>query len=63
MNLIKLSAPGWEKQFTSDSEAQPELYKYICFQCRCEEGITEISDIDDMLGTACGAEFMVEDDE
>jgi hypothetical protein len=58
--LFKLSAPGWEKEFESKIELQAELFKYICFQCQCEEGVTEISDIGDMLFTACGCEFAVE---
>ena len=63
MILTKLSEPGWEKSYDDKVELQAELYKYICFQCQCEEGITEISDIGDMLATACGCEFMVEEDE
>lgn len=55
--LIKLSSPGWEKRFQSESAARDELYKYICEQCRAEEGITKQSKIGDMLDTACGCEF------
>lgn len=58
--LIKLSDPGWEFDGTHE-QVRERLYQYICFQCRCEEGITEKSPIDQMLNTACGAEFMVED--
>ena len=60
--LTKLSEPGWEKYFHRKGEAQEELYRFICEQCRCEEGITEISSIEDMLGTACGCEFMFEEE-
>jgi len=63
MILTKLSKPGWEKQYTDKDELKKELYRYICFQCRCEEGVTEASDIHHMLWTACGCEFMVEDEE
>ena len=58
--LLKLSEPGWTKEFDTKLEVQQELYKYICFQCQCEEAVTEISSIDDMLATACGCEFDVE---
>lgn len=59
--LYKMSSPGWIKQFADKFEAQSELYQWICGQCRAEEGITEISDIQHMLSTACGCEFEVED--
>lgn len=61
--LTKLSSPGWEREFESPIEAQQELYKYICSQCRAEEGITTISSIPDMLCTACGCEFWYEEDD
>ena len=61
MKLIKLSSPGWEKDFDNKVELQAELFKYICFQCQCEEGLTEISDIGDLLASACGCEFMMEE--
>mgnify|MGYP000343621332 CR=1 FL=1 len=57
--LFKLSSPGWTKLFDTELELQQELYKYICFQCQCEEAITEISEIGPMLATACGCEFDV----
>lgn len=63
MILTKLSEPGWEKSYSDKFQLQAELYKCICSQCRCEEGITEISSIDDMLSTACGCEYMVEDED
>jgi hypothetical protein len=58
--LIKLSHPGWEKKFDDRTEMQQQLYMHICEQCRAEEGITEISDTEQMLSTACGCEFMIE---
>jgi hypothetical protein len=62
MILIKLSEPGWEKSYDDPIELQAELYKHICNQCRTESVITEISDIDHMLSTACGCEYMVEEE-
>lgn len=59
--LTKLSEPGWEKEFKDKLDAQQELWKHICEQCECEEGLTEISSIDEMLSSACGCEFMFED--
>lgn len=49
-----------EEVFASKFELQARLYTLICDQCRYEEGITEISNIDDMLCTACGAQYYVE---
>ena len=61
MKLIKLSDPGWERDFGEDHVGlQQTLYSHICNQCRCEDGITEISPIEDMLWTACGSEFDIE---
>lgn len=60
--LIKLSQPGWEQDFYDKQRLQQKLYKLICEQCRCEEGITPISDIADMLATQCGCEFMLEEE-
>ena len=59
--LVKMSAPGWEKKFNTRSAARDELYKYICSQCCTEEGITANSKIEEMLGTACGCEFDLEE--
>jgi hypothetical protein len=59
--LTKISKPGWEQDFYDKQRLQQKLYQHICEQCRCEEGITPISDIADMLATACGCEFMLED--
>ena len=60
MILSKMSDPGWDKEFETEDETRRELYKHICFQCQCEEGITENSSIGDMLYTPCGLEFTVE---
>jgi hypothetical protein len=66
--LHKLSAPGWTKKFTSAGELKEELYQHICAECR--EGSIDFggpcvpvyssSDLSDMLTTACGSEFLVE---
>lgn len=61
LTLTKLSEPGWERDFYDKVALQQTLYEHICNQCRCEEGITEISSIADMLATACGCEFDMED--
>lgn len=60
MKLYKISEPGWTKTFETKCEVQQELLKYMCQQCQWEENITEISDIDAMLATACGCEFWVD---
>lgn len=59
--LTKLSQPGWERDFNSKVDLQRVLYEHICNQCRCEEGVSEISEIADLLATACGCEFMYEE--
>ena len=59
MKLFKLSEPGWTKEFDTDVELQQELFMWMCEQCQCEEAITEISSINDMLATACGCDFGV----
>ena len=67
MNLIKLSKPGWISKNLTESEVKNILYSYICMECR--EGSSEYGDpkvysdssISEMLSTACGCEFMVEE--
>ncbi len=59
--LIKISAPGWEKEFKNRSSARDELFKYICSHCQKDEKITANSKIEDMLGTGCGYEFDFEE--
>ena len=61
--LTKLSQPGWERDFYDKVKLQQHLYLHICNQCRCEEGVTEISSIADMLATACGCEFAYDEEE
>ena len=33
LTLIKMSGPGWEKEFESETELKAELYKHICSHC------------------------------
>jgi rubrerythrin len=62
MLLIKLSDPGWEIEFPTENHLKRYLYKYICNTCIDDDSITEKSSIDEMLSTACGCEFMVEEE-
>lgn len=59
ITLIKLSSPGFEKTGTEE-EIKKLMYKYVCSQCRAEYGVSETSDLDDMLNTFCAAEFTYE---
>lgn len=74
--LHKLSAPGWTKEFATEEEARVELFKHICGIC-CKgdkaynaEGelvyesdpVDENSSLGDLLSTACGCEYMVDDE-
>ena len=58
--LIKMSAPGWEKTFNTETEARNELYKWICNLCKEDDGIRVNSSLDELLYTACGCEFWYE---
>lgn len=66
MKLIKMSVPGWDKEFDDIDELRKELLSYICKMCL--EGDTEFeikplskdASIDELLATACGCEFDVE---
>jgi hypothetical protein len=63
--LIKMSAPGWEKEFDNEYDLRQELYSCICSMCRNGDEITDLvievnSPIDDMLCTPCGCEYHVE---
>lgn len=61
MNILsKLSEPGWDKEYEDMADLKIGLYSCLCFQCKCEDGITEVSAIGDMLATSCGAEYSVE---
>lgn len=71
MKLFKISAPGWERDFESESELKSVLYSYICNICRkgvneneyVEPPIYEDSTLSEMLASPCGCEFDVEKDE
>jgi hypothetical protein len=72
MILIKLSSPGWEKEFQTEEELKTELYNWICKDCKegCDEeydGFVHVelpvdsnSSLGEMLSTSCGCEFYVE---
>lgn len=64
--LTKYSSPGWEKEFASEGELKQELYKHICLMCREGEPpdmdpVDAFSSVDDLLYTACGCEYGVEE--
>lgn len=77
MKLIKMSSPGWEKDFATEGELKAELYRHICGMCRRgledkyyydgeeivweEPPITEDSPLGDMLASACGCEFFIDE--
>lgn len=72
-----MSAPGWEKEFATEDELRGELYKHLCSMCCKggkdsyyydgeeivweEPPITEDSPLGDMLASACGCEFFVDE--
>lgn len=63
--LFKLSEPGWELEFDSLQEAGDKLLKHICSDCSDEAigSYTCFNDklIYDLLCTACGCEFDLEE--
>jgi hypothetical protein len=59
---LKLVGPGWQQDFYDKVDLQQKLYNFICEQCRCEQGITPISNISDMLATTCGWDFILEEE-
>lgn len=71
--LIKCSHPGWEKTFETEEECRLELRDHICNMCMAdsefaEDGVepvplSEDAPIGELLSTACGCEFMVEQNE
>lgn len=50
--LDKMSAPGWEREFTSKAEATNELRRHVCADCLKNA---------DPLATPCGSEFEIYD--
>lgn len=76
VKLIKLSVPGWIKTYNNDIDLKAELYSHICMNCRSghieqlDDGewevwkpVDENSDIGDMLATACGCEYDIEEED
>jgi len=63
--LTKISEPGWEKTFPNKQLAYEELEPWICKMCK-EEHFAEYNEwpstIEDLLWTACGCEFMGEEE-
>lgn len=62
--LSKISAPGWEKSFSDEVELYDELLNWICSHCLIEffEQYNHLPiDAEDLIWTACGAEFMIEE--
>ncbi len=72
ITLIKLSSPGWEKEFQNEEDAREELYSHICGICRKgdvakdletneviweSEPVDNNSTINDLLCTPCGCDF------
>ena len=55
--LSKISKPGWVKEFDKQEDAEEELYKYNCKDCR--ELIND--NIEDLIETACSCEFILEE--
>ena len=58
---MKLFTPDQVIECEDKFDLQKRLFSMICYQCCCEQGITQISNIEDMLCTPCGAQFDVED--
>jgi len=61
-----MSEPGWELEFDNAADLKGKLWKHICTACAWLDEydgpvLHENSLIDDMLNTACGCEFRVED--
>lgn len=59
--LTKLSSPGWDKEFDDEESLRNELVKYICNMCMEEDELFFNSSVNDLLATACGCEFWVEE--
>jgi hypothetical protein len=52
VTLVKLSSPGWSKEFWSRKAAAEKLRGCVCVNCRKV-------DLNALLGTACGADYMI----
>jgi hypothetical protein len=70
MKLIKLSKPSWILSNLTEEEIKKKLYSHLCEECRqgdldygdSSSPILPSSTLEEMLATACGCEFIVEDD-
>lgn len=72
IRIIKMSSPGWTKDFSSVEEARLELLNHICSDCRVGRDVIvgvgevwsdeppDVSNIRDLLSTPCGCEFDLE---
>jgi hypothetical protein len=59
---MKVSYPGWKKDFNTEKEVANELSKYVCKSCRTRtEKLSSNPSVSDLLSTACGCVFDVED--
>lgn len=75
ITLIKISDPGWEKEFSTYEDVRIELLKHICNNCINEMGgyVSEgrvfeeikpsINLVEDLLATSCGLEYYIVDNE
>lgn len=69
ITLIKVSWPGWEKEFDTVAELKTELWSHICGMCRAGEDcdpeeyppLTKDSLLVDIWATGCGCEFDFDD--
>lgn len=65
MKLIKYSHPGWEKEFSDVESLKSELFAHICGLCQSgcemEPGVNGTSSLSELLSTACGCEYAVEE--
>lgn len=59
--LIKMSAPGWDKEYDSEQDCRDELAKWVCRSCIDDECDGREGDLYELLGTSCGAEFFLEE--
>jgi hypothetical protein len=66
MKLVKMSSPGWEKEFDDADKLRIELLSYICCSCMLGDPdfdfkpVSDDATVDELLATACGCEFDVE---
>lgn len=58
--LYKMSAPGFELSTIYDSVVFETLVAYTCHDCQKILSATVDDPIAELLGTSCGAEFILE---